>query len=64
MFRRHGGLVRPAGAVVAVTLLVAIGLGVNNLAARSPDLLPLIWVSVLAPLLVAGGMLLANRGPR
>jgi lipopolysaccharide export system permease protein len=64
MFRRHGGLVRPAGAVAAVTLLVAVGLGVNNLAARSPHLLPLIWVSVLLPGLVAGAMLFSNRAPR
>ncbi len=31
VFRRHGGLMRPVGAVIAVTLLVALGLGVNNL---------------------------------
>ena len=49
MFRRHGGIVRPVAAVLTVTLLVALGLGVNNLAARSLALLPLIWVTAWRP---------------
>jgi lipopolysaccharide export system permease protein len=64
MFRRHGGLVRPVAAVVAVTLLVALSLGVNNLAARSLALLPLIWVVVLVPGIVAGAFLFSPRAPR
>jgi lipopolysaccharide export system permease protein len=56
-FRRHGGLLRPLAAVVAVTLLVAVDLGVNNFASRSLDLLPLIWVSVVLPGLAAGILL-------
>lgn len=63
VFRRHGGMLRPAGAVAAVTLLVALGLGVNNLAARDTTLLPLIWVSVLLPGLAAAFLLLRQRGP-
>jgi lipopolysaccharide export system permease protein len=64
VFRRHGGLLRPAGAVATVTLLVALGLGVNNLAARDTTLLPLIWVQTLLPGLVAGWMLIRQTGPR
>jgi lipopolysaccharide export system permease protein len=63
VFRRHGGLVRPIGAVVVVTLLVALGLGINNLAARSLSLLPLIWVTVLLPGLIAALLLFSNRAP-
>jgi lipopolysaccharide export system permease protein len=64
VFRRHGGLLRPAGAVATVTLLVALGLGVNNLAARNTNLLPMIWVEALAPGLIAAWMLLRQTGPR
>ncbi len=64
VFRRHGGMARPFGAVVLVTLLVALGLGVNNLAARNPALLPLIWVVTLAPGLAAAFLLLRQAGPR
>ncbi len=58
-FRRHGGLVRPIGAVGAVTALVALTLGVDNLAARNTALLPLIWVMALLPL--AGALYLLAR---
>ncbi len=64
VFRRHGGLVRPAGAVIVVTLLVALSLGVNNLAARSLALLPLVWIAVLLPGIVAGTLLFTPRAPR
>jgi lipopolysaccharide export system permease protein len=64
VFHRHGGLVRPIGAVIAVTLLVALSLGVNNLAARSLSLLPLIWATVLLPGLVAALMLFYKRVAR
>jgi len=63
-FRRHGGLARPAAAVAVVTLLVALGLGVDNLAARNPALLPLIWVTAVAPMVVAFVMLLRQGAPR
>lgn len=64
MFRRHGGLMRPIGAVVTVTLLVALSLGVNNVAARHLDLLPLIWVTVLLPGMLAAAVLFMARRPR
>jgi lipopolysaccharide export system permease protein len=60
-FRRHGGVLRPVGAVITVTLLVAVGLGVNNFAARSLHLLPLIWVAAIAPGMVAGFLLFLPR---
>jgi lipopolysaccharide export system permease protein len=62
-FRRHGGVLRPLGAVVAVTLLVAVGLGVNNFAARSLALLPLIWLATLLPGITAGVLLFMPRPP-
>ncbi len=61
MFRRHGGVMRPLAAVAAVTLLVALGLGVNNLAARDITLVPLIWLTVLLPGLIAGSFLFRPR---
>jgi lipopolysaccharide export system permease protein len=64
VFRRHGGIMRPIGAVVAVTLLVALSLGINNIAARSITLLPLIWVAVLLPGLVAAVLLFYKRAAR
>jgi lipopolysaccharide export system permease protein len=64
IFRRHGGIVRPAAAVAAVTLLVALGLAVNNLAARDPTLLPLIWVETLAPGFIAAWVLLRQTALR
>jgi lipopolysaccharide export system permease protein len=57
LFRRHGGLLRPFMAVVAVTMLVALTLGIDNLAARSPHLVPLIWATVVLPGIAAGVLL-------
>jgi lipopolysaccharide export system permease protein len=64
VFRRHGGLLRPAGAVIVVVLLVALSLGVNNLAARSLALLPLIWITIITPGLIAGFILFSKPTPR
>ncbi|MDE8345941.1 MAG: LPS export ABC transporter permease LptF [Acidocella sp.] len=63
-FRRHGSLTRPVGAVITVTLLVALSLAVNNLAARNTMLLPLIWCTILAPGLFAGFQLVRSYRPR
>ncbi|WP_026439218.1 LPS export ABC transporter permease LptF [Acidocella facilis] len=63
-FRRHGGITRIIGAVVIVTALVALGLGVNNLAARNLALLPLIWVWAVIPGLVSLYLLLRQGAPR
>ncbi|WP_298225577.1 LPS export ABC transporter permease LptF [Acidocella sp.] len=63
-FRRHGGLARIIGAVGTVTALVALGLGVCNLAARNTALLPLIWVWALTPTGIALALLLRQGAPR
>ena len=63
-FKRHGGLPRLVGAVGLVVVLVALGLGVSNLAARNVALLPLMWVWVLAPLIVALALLCRQGAPR
>ena len=60
-FRRHGGLVRPLTAVLVVVALLALGLGVGNLAARDNTLLPLMWLHAAGPGLVCAWML---YGPR
>jgi lipopolysaccharide export system permease protein len=60
-FRRHGSLMRPFLAVLVVVALVAGGLALGNLAARTPALLPLIWIQALLPGVVAGWMLLAPQ---
>ncbi|MDR3505380.1 MAG: LPS export ABC transporter permease LptF [Acidocella sp.] len=64
VFRRHGGLLRPAAAVAIVTVLVALGLGVGNLAARDTRLLPLIWAVALLPGAGAAFMLTRQGAPR
>ncbi len=48
-FRRHGGLIRPAVAILVVVALLAIGLALLNLAARNTLLIPLIWLQAIAP---------------
>ncbi|MGH7212164.1 MAG: LPS export ABC transporter permease LptF [Acetobacteraceae bacterium] len=63
-FRRHGGLVRPLAAVGAVVGLLALQLVVQNLAARVPALIPLIYVVAILPGLAAAAALLRPRGRR
>ena len=58
-FRRHGNLLRPLAAVLSVVALLAAQLAVANLAARSPALLPLIWVVAIGPGLVCAALLFA-----
>jgi lipopolysaccharide export system permease protein len=53
-FRRHGGLLRPVIAVLAVVGLLALELLLSNLAAKQLDLIPLIWVNALAPAVLCG----------
>jgi lipopolysaccharide export system permease protein len=61
-FRRHGGLLRPFLAVFAVTLLVALDLGVNNFATKHLPLLPLIWLAAVLPGVIAGILLFYRHG--
>jgi lipopolysaccharide export system permease protein len=60
-FRRHGNVLRPLVAVLAVVGLLALGLAVANLATRDPTLLPLIWVHALAPGLFAAWLLIGPQ---
>ncbi len=60
-FRRHGGLIRPTIAVLTVVGLLAIQLGVTNLAVRNTALVPLIWIEAVLPTLVAAWVLFAPR---
>ena len=48
-FRRYGNVVRPLVAVLSVVGLLALGLAVQNLAARAPVLIPLIWIHAVLP---------------
>lgn len=63
-FKRYGGPTRIVGAVVITVCLVALGLGISNLAARNTSLLPLMWVWVVLPPLIAFFILLRQRAPR
>ena len=56
-FSRHGSTVRPLIAILVVVALLAVGLVIQNVAARSPDLIPLIWLEAVLPGLVCAGML-------
>ncbi len=57
-FRRHGGLMRTVVAIGIVTLLLALGLAADNLAARDNHLIALIWLQAVAPGVVAAFVLL------
>lgn len=63
-FKRHGGLTRIVSAVLITVSLVAVGLGVSNLAARNIHLLSLIWLWAIAPALISLLLLLSQRAPR
>ena len=60
-FRRHGGYAGPIAAVTGVITLIALGIGVDNLAARQPALLPLIWLTPIVPGLLITVMLFFKR---
>ncbi len=48
-FRRHGGLLRPVIAVLAVVALLALELLLSNMAAKQLTLIPLVWANAAAP---------------
>ncbi len=58
-FRRHGGGMRVFASVLIMTGLVALGLAINNLAARDSALIALMWVHAILPGLVAAWLLFA-----
>lgn len=57
-FRRQGGFVRPLVSIGTVVGLVALGLAVDNLAARDNALIPLMWAQAVLPGIVCGWLLL------
>jgi lipopolysaccharide export system permease protein len=61
-FRRHGGGVRVFTAVLIATGLVALGVAFDNLAARNPALLALMWLHAILPGVVCAWLLFAPRG--
>ena len=63
-FRRYGNVLRPVSAVLAVVALLALQLGMANLAARSTALIPLMWVTAAGPALAGAWLLFAPRGAR
>ena len=58
-FQRHGNVVRPMAAILGVVGLLALGLAIQNIAARQPVLIPLIWVHALLPGLLCAYTLFA-----
>ncbi|SHJ06579.1 lipopolysaccharide export system permease protein [Roseomonas rosea] len=61
-FRRHGGGLTAVIAVGAVVSLLALGLAVGNLAARDNRFIPLIWLHVLGPGVIAAWVLSGAPG--
>ena len=58
-FSRHGNVLRPLVAIGAIVALLAAGLLIQNLAARLPALVPLIWLHAIAPGVVSLAFLYA-----
>jgi lipopolysaccharide export system permease protein len=56
-FRRHGSVVRPLAAAGVVVALVALGLGVGDLAARDNAAIWLVWAQALLPALTGFALL-------
>ncbi len=56
-FSRHGSTLRPLVAILSVVGLLAVGLVVQSVAARSPALIPLIWIEAVLPGLVCAVLL-------
>ncbi|GAB0112568.1 LPS export ABC transporter permease LptF [Acidisoma sp. C75] len=60
-FRRHGGFARPLIGVGITVGLVALGLGIANLAARNSAFLPLVWLHAILPGVIAAWILFVPR---
>lgn len=60
-FRRQGGFMRPLASVATVVLLLALGLAIDNLAARRNALMPLMWAQVTMPGIVCAWLLLGPQ---
>lgn len=60
-FRRQGGLMRPLASVATVVVLLALGLAIDNLAARRNVLIPLMWAHVTMPGIICAWLLLGPQ---
>lgn len=60
-FRRQGGFVRPLVSVGTIVALLALGLAVDNLAARHNALIPLMWAQAALPGIVCAWLLLGPQ---
>lgn len=60
-FRRQGGFVRPLVSIGTIVVLLALGLAVDNLAARHNVLIPLMWVQAALPGIVCAWLLLGPQ---
>jgi lipopolysaccharide export system permease protein len=60
-FRRQAGLIRPMMAIATVVLLLALGLAIDNLAARDNALIPLMWAQAVLPGVVCAWLLLGPQ---
>jgi lipopolysaccharide export system permease protein len=60
-FRRQGGLLRPIASIGTVVALVALGLAVDNTAARHNALIPLMWVQAILPGVICFWLLLGPQ---
>ncbi len=60
-FRRQGGFIRPLAAVGTVVALLALGLAIDNLAARHNALIPLMWAQAALPGIVCTWLLLGPQ---
>ncbi len=60
-FRRHGSFIRPLASVLAMVVLLAFGLAMENLAARDNAMLPMIWLHAVVPGVISGWLLLGPQ---
>jgi lipopolysaccharide export system permease protein len=60
-FRRQGGFVRPLVSIGTIVVLLALGLAVDNLAARHNVLIPLMWVEAALPGIICAWLLLGPQ---
>jgi lipopolysaccharide export system permease protein len=60
-FRRQGGFIRPLVSVATVVVWLALGLAVDNLAARDNALIPLMWAHATLPGIVCAWLLLGPQ---
>lgn len=60
-FRRQGGLLRPIASIGTVVALVALGLAIDNTAARHNVLIPLMWAQAILPGVICFWLLLGPQ---